>query len=242
MEASPALEAGGLVHRVRSPDGPGPHSTVVMLHGRSGDENVMWVFASTLPDKWLIVAPRALKPDPNGGYTWHPRKANDHSLRSDLSPRSAAERGQAEWGWPPLTAFDEAVAAIVRFIRALPDLYRADPNHVYLMGFSQGAALAYATAMRHPGLIKGIAGLMGFVPEDCDAGALAALKGLPIFMAAGARDAMSPLEHARESAHVLREAGAALDYHEYDTGHRLSAQGMRDMKRWWSDLSRATHF
>jgi phospholipase/carboxylesterase len=218
MEAPPALEAGGLVHRVRSPDGPGPHPTVVMLHGRSGDENVMWVFASALPGDWLIVAPRALKPDPDGGYTWHPRKANE---------------------WPPLTAFDESVAAVVRFVQTLPELYKADPNRIYLMGFSQGAALAYATAMRHPDLIEGIAGLMGFVPEDSDSESLAALKGLPIFMAAGAHDALIPLEHARESARVLREAGAALDYHEYDTGHRLSAQGMRDLKRWWT--LRATH-
>ena len=217
---TPTREAGGLVHRVRSPDGPGPHPTVVMLHGRSGDENVMWVFASTLPGDWLVVTPRALKPDPDGGYTWHPRKTNE---------------------WPSLTAFDEAVAAIAQFIRALPDLYGADPSHVYLMGFSQGAAVAYATAMRHLGLIKGIAGLMGFVPEDSDSESLAALNGLPIFMAAGTRDAMIPLEHSRESARILREAGAALDYHEYDMGHRLSAQGMRDLKRWWGEMSRATH-
>ena len=43
-----AADAGDLTHRVARPAGPGPHPTVLMLHGRSGDENVMWVFALSL--------------------------------------------------------------------------------------------------------------------------------------------------------------------------------------------------
>ena len=64
-----AAAAGDLIHRVAQPAGPGPHPTVLMLHGRSGDENVMWVFARALPPDWLIVAPRAIQPDPAGGFS-----------------------------------------------------------------------------------------------------------------------------------------------------------------------------
>ena len=213
----PALDTVGLIHRVREPASPGPHRTVVMLHGRGGDENVMWIFASTLPRDWLLVAPRGLKQDPDGGYSWLPRKRDE---------------------WPSLSIFDEAVAAVVKLIRALPDLYNADPDHIYLMGFSQGAATAYATALRHPKLVQGIAGLVGFTPTECDAILDSVpLKGLPVFMAVGARDPMIPLERARESAQTLRQAGASLDYHEHDTGHRLNAEGMRALKRWWQARS-----
>jgi phospholipase/carboxylesterase len=208
-----ALAKSGLVHRVLEPTSPGPHRTVVMLHGRSGNEKVMWIFAKTLPPDWLIVAPRGIKPDPDGGYAWHPRARDE---------------------WPSLAQFDEAVAAVSRFIQALPQLYDADAEPVYLMGYSQGAATSYATAMRHPGLVQGIAGLVGFVPVECDeALETSPLLDLPIFMAVGRRDPLIPLSRTSFCAQTLVMAGANLDYREYDTGHRVSAQGMRDLKEWW---------
>ncbi len=203
----------GLVHRVRETDAPGPRRTVVMVHGRSGDENVMWVFARALPAPWLMVAPRAITPDPDGGYAWHPRKPNE---------------------WPAIGMFDNAVESIAQFIRALPALYHADLNHIYLMGFSQGAAASYATALKYPGLAQGIAGLVGFAPLGVDTG-MHPLAGLPIFMAVGRSDPTIPLEIAQRCAQTLRAAGAALDERIYDTGHKLNAEGMRDLKQWWTE-------
>jgi phospholipase/carboxylesterase len=209
-----ALGLTGLIHRVREPAGPGPHPAVVMLHGRSGDENAMWVFAPVLPAGWLLVSPRGLKPDPDGGHAWHPRKRDE---------------------WPRLESFDEAVAAVARLIRALPEVYGADPGRVYLMGFSQGAATAYALALRHRELVGGVAGLVGFVPEGCgeQTPGVSSLSGLPIFMAVGRFDPLIPLERARASAEALRRAGAALELHEYPSGHRLNPQGVRDLRKWW---------
>jgi len=212
-----ALETAGLVHRVTIPDRPGPHPTVILLHGRSGDENAMWIFSQTLPQDWLVVAPRGIKADPGGGYAWHPRQRDE---------------------WPPLSKFDEAVSAVVHFIEALPALYGADPAQIYLMGFSQGAATAYAVAMRHPGLVKGIAGLVGFVPVEVDAAVeTRVLKGLPIFMAVGKTDPYIPFTRTQGCAQTLRDTGADLSYREYETGHRLNAQGVRDLKAWWVDRS-----
>lgn len=215
VEGGLKLAMTGLVHRVSEPDGNGPHPTVVMLHGRSGDEDAMWIFSRVLPQGWLVVAPRGIKPDPNGGYAWHPRQRNE---------------------WPPLSKFDRAVAAVTSFIGALPNVYDADPERVYLMGFSQGAATAYAVAMAHPGLIQGIAGLVGFVPSACDeAIEVKAMEDLPIFMAVGRKDPFIPVERTLGCAATLRASGARLSYRDYDTGHRLNAQGMRDLKAWWAE-------
>ena len=207
------LALTGLVHRVREPDGAGPHPTVVMLHGRSGTEDAMWVFARALPKEWLVVAPRGIKPDPGGGYAWHPRQRDE---------------------WPSLEMFAPAAEAVIRFIRALPGVYNAAQNRVFLMGFSQGAATAYATAMQQPDLVKGIAGLVGFVPVACEEAIdTLALLDLPIFMAVGKEDPLIPFERAENCARTLRATGADLTYREYDTGHRLNAQGMRDLTAWW---------
>jgi phospholipase/carboxylesterase len=184
-----------------------------MLHGRSGDEDAMWIFRRALPEDWLVVSPRGIKPDPAGGFAWHPRQRDE---------------------WPLLPMFDEAVTALVRFIESLPELYGADAAHIYLMGFSQGAATAYAAAMGHPGLIRGIAGLVGFAPVACDAAMeTRVLRDLPIYAAVGIEDPFIPLDRARSCAETLRESGADLSYHEYDVGHRISAQGMRDLRTWW---------
>jgi predicted esterase len=58
---------------------------------------------------------------------------------------------------------------------------------------------------------------------------------MPIFIAVGKGDETIPYAKAKQAADVLRAAGAGLTYHEYDTGHKLNAQGMRDLTGWWSE-------
>ena len=132
--------------------------------------------------------------------------------------------------------FDTAVTALLQFINSLPQKYGANREQIYLMGFSQGAAVALAAAIREPEIIKGIASLVGFMPKEVDESiATARLADLPVFMAAGKEDERVPLEIARESAKAVRAAGAYLEYREYETGHKLNGQGMRKLKQWWRD-------
>ncbi len=218
IDNGPLLNSTGLVHRVQEPQKSGPHPTVVMLHGRYGNEEVMWIFEKTIPAHWLKIAPRAIETDPYAGYSW--------VLQGDHS-------------WPPLAAFDRAQTAVTTFIHSLPTVYNADPDHIYLMGFSQGAAVAYAVAMCHPGLVQAIASLVGFVPEDCDAPQnLSALHNLPIFMAVGKQDKRIPYERSQKCAATVRQAQADLSYHEYNTGHKLNVQGTKDLTQWWSMRNR----
>lgn len=173
----------------------------------------MAVFAPTVPRDWLVVAARAPYAASTGGYAWQPRLPDE---------------------WPALAQFDPAVAAVRGLIAALPELYGADGAGIHLVGFSQGAATAYAAAMRHPGLVRGIAGLVGFAPTvGDDVRAARPLAELPVFMAVGRRDAAIPIERSLACAETLRAAGADLTYNTYDTGHKLSAQGMRDLAAWW---------
>lgn len=212
----PIVATTGLIHRVWEPAQPGPHPTVVLLHGRSGNEDVMWIFAATIPSDWLILAPRAPHPDPAGGYAWHPPTPDE---------------------WPCLNEFGSAVTAVTRFIHTLPHLYHADPTRIYLMGFSQGAAAAYAIVLTYPRLIQGIAALVGFVPTACDAATPPpALPGLPIFMAVGRADPLIPFTRAQADAQTLRTAGANLTYHEYPTAHKLPPSGAADLQTWWQTL------
>lgn len=216
IDSGPLLREAGLIHRVLEPVNPGPYPTVVMLHGRAGNEEVMWIFRKTIPVHWLKIAPRGIVADPWGGYSW---LSQEHGY------------------WPDLAEFAQPVEAIQRFITALPTLYNADPARTYLMGFSQGAATAYATAMTYPGLVQAIAGLVGFMPQNChQSEVLKNLAQTPIFMAVGKKDKRIPYEQGLNCRQLLRQAQANLTYLEYDTGHKLNAQGFNDLQAWWNNL------
>ncbi|MCP4415972.1 MAG: hypothetical protein GY805_05075, partial [Chloroflexi bacterium] len=113
-------------------------------------------------------------------------------------------------------------------------LYNANPNQIFLMGFSQGAAASLAMAIRNPELAKGIACLVGFMPLGIDfAIETERLAEMPVFMAVGTKDEHVPLTVARESGKAVRAAGANLQYQEFETGHKLNGAGVRDLKQWW---------
>lgn len=212
VQTGPEWFEAGLTYRVQMPDDPGPYPTVVMIHGRMGDEDVMWVFRKTIPRPWLVVAPRAPLPD-GGAFSWHIQEPGN---------------------WPDLAAMQPAVSALRRFISALPGLYNADPDRIWLMGFSQGAALAISTAFTHPTLARGLAALAGFAPLPPPAEVDGRLPDLPVFMAAGTEDDVVPINKARAAAELLRLAGADLEYHEYRVGHKMTAAGMHDLRDWFT--------
>lgn len=219
ISSGQAFDQHGLVYRVAQPksvaqpESVDPHPTVVMIHGRSGSEDVTWVFARTIPQHWLMVAPRAMLTDPRGGYSWDVR---------------------LDGGLPPIAAFDRAVAVLDRFINSLVSEHGADAEQIYLLGFSQGAALSYAYTMRYPEKIGGVAGLVGFMPGEVVFSAeYNPLKDKSIFMAVGRRDDTIPLSVAHQCASQIVQGGARLDYREYNTGHKLNMRGIRDLTQWW---------
>lgn len=212
VQTGPEWFEAGLTFRYQTPAGPGPYPTAVMLHGRLGNEDVMWVFRKTVPRPWLVVTPRAPLPD-HGFFSWL------------LQPPAE---------WPDLNAFSPAVESLTRFLRALPPLYNADPERIYLMGFSQGAAVSFATALTYPSLVRGVAGLVGFAPDAPAERVAGQLSGMPVFMAAGTEDETVPYDRTQHAADLLRQAGADLEYHEYETGHKLTSAGMSDLRNWFN--------
>src|SRR5512137_2718162 len=130
----------GLIYRLRRGQPQG--GLIVMLHGLSGDENVMWIFDRALPRSATVIAPRAPYVSELGGASW---------------ARSAARDDLAD------VDFQEAVDDLQRFIGEAITLYQVDPRRVIVMGFSQGAALSYAFSLEHPGMLCGVIALAGFL-------------------------------------------------------------------------------
>jgi phospholipase/carboxylesterase len=202
-------EIDGWKIRQHFPPGDGPHPLTLLLHGWTGDETVMWVFASRLPKKSLLVAPRGLHPAPSGGYGWEEHEQHD---------------------WPWVDDFQPSIEALLGLLTH-ENFPQADLERIRLVGFSQRAALSYAFALTHPTRIAAVAGLAGFMPQGAEALARnRTLTGMPVFIAHGARDKIVPVERARHAVEILEAAGAQVTYCEEDVGHKLSANCFRGLE------------
>jgi phospholipase/carboxylesterase len=205
------------VLRYRIPQEQGPHPILLMLHGWTVDEDAMWIYASRLPANWLLISPLGIFDSPAGGYGWH--KYNENS-------------------WPELDDFKPVVDALhdllSRSCFPSDEIQNADLSQFRLVGFSQGAALAYSFAILYPEKVLSIAGLSGFLPENSGKYIRkGSLSGKRIFITHGSRDHLVDVERARESVNALKSAGAEVIYCEEDVGHKLSASCFRSMENFF---------
>ncbi|MBI1877709.1 MAG: dienelactone hydrolase family protein [Chloroflexi bacterium] len=212
-----------LVHRVQIPpeaSSSWPAPVVVMVHGWKGDETVMWIFKQAVPPGVAIITPRAPLAVGDGGYGWFQHE------NSELEPQPDS-----------LWAGRDHLQV---FLAYLPQQYPVDPARMVLMGFSQGAAICNTLALTQPGQVIGVASLAGLIPGIVTETAQADLGGLPVFIAHGTRDETVPLAGARQAREIYTRLGAQVTYGEYPTGHKLTTQGMADLKRWLAEVFGST--
>jgi phospholipase/carboxylesterase len=203
-------QVDGWVIRERIPDNTGLHPLILLLHGWTGDENSMWVFADRLPQHAWLVAPRGLYAAALGGYGWQ------------LS---------FERAWPDIDDFRPAMEAIWALLIA-EHFPSADLSRVHIVGFSQGAALGYSLGLAYPWQVGVLAGLSGFTPEGIEALVSShPLTGKTCFMAHGTQDQLVPVIRARQARQALLDAGAQVTYCEDEVGHKLSASCFRGLEK-----------
>ena len=202
--------------RVRETRHPNPR-LLLLIHGHTGDENSMWVFARGLPDHDWIVAPRALYPSEAGGYSWRPPQAENLDRPNLNTLRFAAE-------------------ALIRLVDEYSDSVRIDASQFDVMGFSQGAALSSVLAFLYPQRIRKTGLLAGFVPSALeDLVSQRPLEGKPFFVAHGTEDETITIDRARDSIALLERAGAHVTYCEDQVGHKVSLPCLRALQKFFAD-------
>lgn len=204
--------------RVRESTSASPR-LMLLIHGLTGDENSMWVFARNLSPEYWMVAPRAPYPSgmEQGGYSWRP-SAGDAEDRSSLEQlRDSAE-------------------TLIRLVDDYSASVQIDAKTFDVMGFSQGAAMCSSLAFLYPERIRKVGILAGFVPGGLEElVSQRPLEGKPFFVAHGTKDERVSIEHARASIEILEQAGAPVTYCEDDVGHKVSANCLRALKDFFKD-------
>jgi phospholipase/carboxylesterase len=199
--------------RVRESTSPSPR-LMLLIHGHTGDENVMWVFARNLSADYWMVAPRAPHPSQReeGGYSWR--------LPSDEPEKHSRSEELRDSAHALIRLVDEYAASKGRDVRTFD-----------VMGFSQGAAMSSLLALLYPQRIRKVGMLAGFVPSGLEELiSQRPLEGKPVFVAHGTRDETVTIESARASMEILEQAGAQITFCEDDVGHKVSASCLRALK------------
>ena len=195
---------------------------LVALHGY-GDTapGFAQAFGAGSWERCFVAIPEAETALANGGTSWYP-------LTSDRTR------------WPALDG--HAVAAVVALIEAVRARYHV--GAVYVLGFSQGATLAYQIGLLHPDLVSGVLAVAGRLPDVDTVGAivhaadLERARGLRILVARGRDDPTLPRRAFLGQADFFASRGYAVTRYEFAGGHDLPAEVMVRISRWLREAPR----
>ncbi|GAA4942484.1 alpha/beta hydrolase [Streptomonospora halophila] len=207
------MSAAADFHHVYVPAEEPGRPTLLLLHGTGADEHDLLGLGRALAPGAALLSPRG-KVSENGLNRWFRRLREGVYDTEDVIARSGE-----------LTGFVESAVAE----------YGLDPRGVVAAGFSNGANIAAATLLLHPGALAGAALFAAAAPLQDREPPMADLSGTPVFLGAGRIDPMTTIEEARLLTGQLRERGAAVTLHEHRGGHELPVPVLDAARRWLAE-------
>lgn len=197
---------------------------VVALHGNGGDAfGFAPSFAPLAAASFFVAVPQGEYPRTGGGYSWF-----------DPSP----DRGT----WALHDA--HTVATVVALVDALRSRYHI--GKVFILGFSQGASLAYLTGLLDPSLVSGVIAISGDLPPIDTAGAIvrapdvAAARTVRIFVARGTEDPYVSRRAFLGQRDFFASHGFAVTAFEFPGGHDVPDALVGRVTAWLVAAARGT--
>jgi phospholipase/carboxylesterase len=206
-----------LYYDLQTPE-TGPAPLLIALHGYGASKRQMMREA------------RAIAP---AGFALASLQGPHQHIREPKEPGGPLRFG---FGW--LTNFrpEESVAvhhqALLDLIDSLTNESLADPQRIFLLGFSQSCALNYRFAFTYPNVLRGVIGICGGTPGDWESSKIYQQTNTAVLHLSGARDEFYPPERTINYGAQLRERSANVECRSYDAVHEI-VQPMRDDVRAW---------
>ncbi|SFV26028.1 phospholipase/carboxylesterase [Hyphomicrobium facile] len=201
-----------LFHEPAKPSARPP--LIVLLHGSGSDENDMIGLWPQLPEGFVVVSPRAPFGDPASGYRWYRKGA---SIDADI--RLSCD-------------------GISKLVETAVNRFHADPQRVFLAGFSQGAVMVYHAVLGAPGRFRGAAVLSGslYAFDDRKLSPKADLAHESFFIGHGTADERIPFASGRHAHDVLDRLGVPNAFHSYERmHHEIGDREMQDLNAWLAE-------
>ena len=190
---------------------------LILLHGYGSDEKDLFELRNFLPKNYIIIAARAPYELSGGGYQWY-EMTNVNGIHDGKPAELANSR-----------------KLIREFISQAIAKYSADPKHVFLSGFSQGAIISYQVGLTEPSLLRGIGVLSGTIYPSLKplVKKNAALSKLKVFVSHGSIDDRISYTSGKAACDYIKTQGMNPEFHTYDgMGHSISKDVLADFVKW----------
>lgn len=172
--------------------------TLLLLHGSGGDEDDLIPIGRGIAPGAALLSPRG-RIDENGLNRFFRRIKDLEFDEADIRIR---------------------VAELTAFLDAAAEHYQFDRTRIVALGYSNGANIAAAMLLLHPGVLAGAILMRPTLPLTPDP--LPAIPGTPVLILAGQHDDILPTPGTEQLAALLSRTGAQVEVHWQNLGHELS--------------------
>jgi phospholipase/carboxylesterase len=146
--------------------------------------------------------------------------------------------GPLRFGFGWLTNFrsDESVAvhhrALLDLIENLTGEGVADPERIFLLGFSQSCALNYRFAFTHPERLRGVIGICGGIPGDWETNTAYRQAQFEVLHLAGTKDEFYPPVRVNDYEKLLKMRAGSVVFKSYDAAHEIVPEMRSSVVQW----------
>lgn len=188
-----------------------PPALIVATHGYGQScRSFIRNFAPLLDSNVLIVAPQAIN-----HFYW--------------------ERGKVGFAWVTRFMRDETLAHTMAYLKdvmtAVRDQYAFDESRVFLVGFSNGATMAFRLAASDLMQTAGVVACSGDLPDDVEK-QLPKLDKFPVLLMHGKNDDTVKVDKTHDAEAALKKNEFDVDKVLFEGGHDLSPMHWEHVFEW----------
>jgi phospholipase/carboxylesterase len=209
-----------LIHTIYEPSGPGPHPTILTLHGRGANAfDLLGLAPYVCNGKFRLICPQGPLETPVGpgavGYAWYTSTGARPDVAAIMSSKNKLEE----------------------FLSECLERYPVEQKKLVVLGFSQGGVMALSLALTNPERFAALAVLSSWLPKELvpQLAIGESVQSLPTLVLHGLQDSLIEVARARDSVERLRELRVPLTYREYEMGHEITPRILADVSAWLSE-------
>jgi phospholipase/carboxylesterase len=206
------------------PGGNKPKPLIIALHGYGGDKTSMMKLMRRINERDYLIA------------------ALQGPHQHMIIPTGESMQPRYGFGW--LTNFkpEESVAIHHRLLREIIERLtssgEADPDRIFLLGFSQAAAVNFRFAFTNNDLIRGVVAICGGIPGDWQTDGKYQSGKIDVLYIAAERDEFYTPDRMRQNAESLRSRARSVELRFFDAAHEVPRDAYPMIDNWLADAVR----
>ncbi|AGW86339.1 Phospholipase/Carboxylesterase [Blattabacterium sp. (Nauphoeta cinerea)] len=202
-------------HIIKKPVSGKESTLFLMIHGYGSNEKDLFSFKKDLPEDFFIISIQGFYSIETGKYSWYDIDFDNEKKFINI------------------TQAKKTIDKISFFIHEAIKEYKLKKNPVWICGFSQGAILSYAIALKNSDKIKKVIALSGYLENSLFPKKINHYTDLEFFISHGKYDTIIPVDWVKKGLKFLKQKKVlSLFYKEYESGHTLNDTNYQDLINW----------